>query len=59
MSLAGLGLGPPLLAMVCCISVYNMYLLMKCANSLAWRFKGEQLGYGDVVQMAFRVSVYC
>ena len=55
-SLAGLAVGPPLLAFVAGMSLYCMFLILKCADRLCMKHGREEIGYGDVVELAFKVS---
>ena len=48
-------MGPPLLALVAAMSLYCMFLILKCADKLARKHKQEDMGYGDVVELAFKV----
>ena len=37
------------------MSLYCMFLIVKCADKLQAKYKLKDMGYGDVVQYAFKV----
>ena len=38
------------------MSLYCMFLILKCADRLCMKHGREEIGYGDVVELAFKVG---